>query len=118
MITFPVEAVKEVHAEMLKPREKVLESEQKLAKWRPPVKRNVNWERLLRSSEEPGTALDGAPAPDICGEEEPKFLTLGLIGEFIAMLIYLMFSPPPRSAERWKVVFIECVVRNAQSSGI
>src|SRR3984957_20499490 len=118
MVTFPVEAVKEVHAEMLEPPEKVRESEQKLAKWRPPVKRIVNWERLLRSSEEPGMASDDAPAPDICGEEEPKFLTLGLIGEFIAILIHLMLSPPPRTAERWKVVFIECVVRNAQSPGI
>ncbi|KAJ7170038.1 hypothetical protein C8R46DRAFT_1349951 [Mycena filopes] len=80
-----VEAIQEVHAAMLEPPEKVKANPARLEKWKPPVKREIDWERVLvADGEKVGAAVGGAAAPhedDAAEDAEPKFLTIGLIGQ-------------------------------------
>ncbi|KAJ7446495.1 hypothetical protein B0H11DRAFT_2084984 [Mycena galericulata] len=79
-----VEAIREEHAAMLVPPEKVKANPARLANWKPPVKREVDWERVLAAEDgKVGTFVGGPAIPheDDASEEEPKFLTIGLIGQ-------------------------------------
>ncbi|KAJ6621206.1 hypothetical protein B0H10DRAFT_2019215 [Mycena sp. CBHHK59/15] len=81
-----VEAIKQQHAEMLQPPEKVKANPAWLERWKPSIKRDVNWEQVLNAcGGQVGTAVGGAAAPrageDESADEEPKFLTIGLIGQ-------------------------------------
>ncbi|KAJ7040449.1 hypothetical protein C8F04DRAFT_1083602 [Mycena alexandri] len=80
-----VQAIQEEHAAMLDPPEKVKASPARLEKWKPRVKRDIDWERVLvADGEKVGTSVGGPAAPhedDGTEEEEPKFLTIGLIGQ-------------------------------------
>jgi hypothetical protein len=79
-----VEAIREEHSAMLEPPEKVRANPARLARWKPPVKRDINWEQVLNANgEKAGTIIGGAAAPrgeEEGADEEPKFLTVGLIG--------------------------------------
>ena len=82
-----VNAIKEVHTRMLEPPESVKSRPTALKHWRPNVKREINWEEALVISGEAGTIVGGPAAPKSSpdendAEEEPPFLTIGLIGEW------------------------------------
>ncbi|KAJ7727816.1 hypothetical protein DFH07DRAFT_757553 [Mycena maculata] len=79
-----VEAIREEHAAMLEPPENVKSNPARLAHWKPPVKREVDWERVMAAEDgKVGTFVGGPAVPheDDASEEEPKFLTIGLIGQ-------------------------------------
>jgi ribosome biogenesis GTPase A len=86
-----VEALREAHAELLQPPEKIRNDEQKLKKWKPRVKKEIDWNAVLDAhGGQVGHAVGGATAPrpteepenEEDGDLEPEHLTIGLIGEF------------------------------------
>ncbi|KAG2367789.1 hypothetical protein BDR07DRAFT_1271378 [Suillus spraguei] len=100
-----VDAMRQVHEEMLIPPERVRLDEAKLKRWNPPVKREINWNGLLHAhGKKVGSIVGGAAMPkgkdkedttddaqepeqegsDDEGQlelQEPEFLTVGLIGQ-------------------------------------
>ncbi|KAJ7103475.1 hypothetical protein B0H15DRAFT_936078 [Mycena belliarum] len=78
-----LEAIRQEHAEMLEPPERVKANPARLESWQPPVKRDIDWERVMTAdSEKTGTVVGGPTAPrEDDTDEEPKFLTIGLIGQ-------------------------------------
>lgn len=100
-----VNAMRQVHEEMLIPPERVRSDEAKLKRWNPPVKREINWNGLLHAhGKKVGSIVGGAAMPkgkdkedttddaqepeqegsDDEGQlelQEPEFLTVGLIGQ-------------------------------------
>jgi hypothetical protein len=104
-----VEALREVHAEMMEPPEKLRGNAPKLKSWKPPVKRDIDWEGVLNAEGGKVGSIVGGPAvprpihdeddpvdtsdPD----QEPEFLTIGLIGAFaqrlcLSLLIFNLFQ--------------------------
>lgn len=78
-----MEAIREEHAAMLEPPEKVKANPARLANWKPPVKQDIDWERVMTAEDgRVGTSVGGPAVPheDPASGEEPKFLTVGLIG--------------------------------------
>ncbi|KAG2350795.1 P-loop containing nucleoside triphosphate hydrolase protein [Suillus weaverae] len=102
-----VNAMRQVHEEMLIPPERVRSDEAKLKRWNPPVKRKIDWNGLLHAhGKKVGSIVGGAAMPKGTGKEniaddtqepeqegsnnkfegqlqwqEPEFLTVGLIGQ-------------------------------------
>lgn len=84
-----VQTLKEVHAELLQPPEKIKNDEEKLKKWKPRVRRDVDWNAVLEAhGGQVGHAVGGSVAPvnaeaseDECEAPEPEHLTVGLIGQ-------------------------------------
>lgn len=97
-----VDALREAHAELLEPPERVRNVPERLAAWRPPVRREVDWDAVLHAQGgKVGTAVGGAAVPrpkegepavpteaDAAAEDpedtdnvEPEYLTIGLIGQ-------------------------------------
>ncbi|KAJ6604808.1 hypothetical protein DFH09DRAFT_1123865 [Mycena vulgaris] len=79
-----LDAIRQEHAAMLEPPEKVKANPAWLEKWKPFVKRDVDWDRVMTADGvKVGTVVGGPTAPreDETAEEEPKFLTIGLIGQ-------------------------------------
>ncbi|GJE85788.1 P-loop containing nucleoside triphosphate hydrolase protein [Phanerochaete sordida] len=100
-----VDALREAHAELLEPPERLRDAPEKLAAWRPPVRRDVDWDAVLHArGDKVGTAVGGVAVPHAAGkapaepsapgaevpqdegaegedEAEPEFLTVGLIGQ-------------------------------------
>ncbi|KAG1754877.1 P-loop containing nucleoside triphosphate hydrolase protein [Suillus paluster] len=101
-----VNAMRQVHEEMLIPPERVRSDEAKLKRWNPPVKRDIDWDGLLHAhGKKVGSIIGGAAVPKGKGKEEetaddaqepdqegsdkegqfewqePEFLTVGLIGQ-------------------------------------
>lgn len=124
-----VNAMRQVHEEMLIPPERVRSGDAKLKRWNPPVKRKIDWDGVLHANgKKVGTVVGGAAAPKGKGKEdntddtqepeqqtsdkegqsewqEPEFLTVGLIGkEFLYPYAFENLTAHPRSAERRKVV--------------
>ena len=92
-----VQAIKEVHSELLEPPEKVKNNPNRLKDWIPTVKRNIDWEGVLKAGgSKLGTMVGGSavPRPNACEpsnddersdrpenqHQEPEYLTVGLIG--------------------------------------
>jgi hypothetical protein len=87
-----VEEIKAVHAELLQPPDKVKANPKWLQQWKPSVKRDIDWVGALNTGgSNPGAAV-GEPvylrntdeAEDSASNEEPEFLTIGLIGKVFA----------------------------------
>ncbi|KDR85475.1 hypothetical protein GALMADRAFT_52603 [Galerina marginata CBS 339.88] len=89
-----VQIIKEVHAELLEPPQKVASNPDRLKKWIPPVKRDIDWYGIMQAKgAKVGLAVGGAAAPrpkspdDPDGQQEnhqpqePSYLTIGLIGQ-------------------------------------
>ncbi|EIW87030.1 P-loop containing nucleoside triphosphate hydrolase protein [Coniophora puteana RWD-64-598 SS2] len=87
-----IHALREAHNELLEPPERVRADPSKKSRWRPSVKRSVDWEAVLRASgDKVGLTVGGATAPQPTDGEgnndggetpsEPEFLTIGLIGQ-------------------------------------
>ncbi|KAH9937255.1 uncharacterized protein B0H18DRAFT_1091510 [Fomitopsis serialis] len=97
-----VETLKDAHAELLTPPEDVRSDAEKLARWRPRVRREVDWKAVLEAEgERVGSVVGGTAAPRSAThpQEEhnrlkqgkptnqggdavaPEFLTIGLIGQ-------------------------------------
>jgi hypothetical protein len=90
-----VQAIQEVHLEMMEPPERIKVDDDKLKRWKPPAKKDIDWEGVIKAGgNQVGSAVGGAMAPkpkSIDGEgaeegeadagQEPEFLTIGLIGE-------------------------------------
>jgi hypothetical protein len=86
-----VQAIKEVHSELLEPPEKVKNNPNWLKGWIPTVKRDIDWEGVLKArGSKLGTLVRGSAAstcePDEQSDrpenqhQEPEYLTIGLIG--------------------------------------
>lgn len=95
-----VQALREVHEELLQPPEIIRRDENKMKHWKPSVKAEVDWDAVLSAhGDKVGQAIGGAIAPrpstlDSTTEDrepldekqetadvaEPDFLTVGLIG--------------------------------------
>ena len=95
-----VEALREVHQELLLPPQMVRGNEEKMKHWKPPVKTDVDWAIALSAcGDRVGQAVGGPIAPrptalesnaedrepvnekqEVAEAEEPDFLTIGLIG--------------------------------------
>jgi hypothetical protein len=91
-----VNAIKEVHAELLEPPERIRGNEEKLSRWRPPVKKDIDWDKLL-GAEEDQEIEDHCPEKegDQLGDssssnttQEAQYLTIGLIGEAMSLYTY------------------------------
>lgn len=93
-----VDALKDTHAELLQPPEHVRDDPEKLAAWKPSVKRDVDWDSVLNArGGKVGLAVGGPAAPKVKGSGEHEeasaehavheedvdldFLTVGLIGQ-------------------------------------
>ncbi|KAF7307090.1 G domain-containing protein [Mycena indigotica] len=79
-----IQAIQEKHTAMLEPPEAVKANPARLEKWKPKVKRDIDWDRLLKAEgDKVGSVVGGPAAPreDDSSEEEPQFLTIGLIGQ-------------------------------------
>jgi len=94
-----VQAIKEVHSEMLEPPEKVKNNPKWLKSWIPTVKRDIDWEGVLKAGgSKLGTIVGGAAVLKGCEpsndqapkggsdssehqHQEPEYLTVGLIGQ-------------------------------------
>ncbi|KAJ7070863.1 GTPase [Mycena amicta] len=79
-----VQAIREEHAAMLEPPEAIKANPARLEKWKPRIKREIDWDRVLNAEgEKVGSVIGGPAAPheDDSSEEEPQFLTIGLIGQ-------------------------------------
>jgi hypothetical protein len=102
-----VATLREIHAEMLQPPERIRDDPAKVARWRPPVKRVVDWEAVLSArGGQVGHAVGGATAPqpashtneeedrdDDTEQPEPEHLTIGLIGGHHVRYLALMIKP-------------------------
>jgi hypothetical protein len=83
-IFFAVDALKDVHAEMLEPPDRIRDDPAKLRNWKPALRTTVDWEGLRKADgsqvgvvgDEIVSLEDDAQQPD----QEPAFLTVGLIG--------------------------------------
>lgn len=87
-----VKTIREVHRELLEPPDRIKANEEKVKKWKPRVRKEVNWDAVLHArGGQVGSAVGGAAAPRPTGDEEgelegennaePEFLTIGLIGQ-------------------------------------
>lgn len=81
-----VNALKTAHKQSLEPPERVRQDPEKLAKWRPRVKREVDWDALLTAGASSHAYVSrptkDAPQNPEGGQEdeEPEYLTVGLLG--------------------------------------
>ena len=75
---------------MLEPPERIRGNPERLKTWKPPVKRDIDWETVSTADGGKSGSVVGGPAvpqanydeenpPDV--NQEPKYLTIGLIGE-------------------------------------
>jgi hypothetical protein len=92
-----VQAIKEVHAEMTEPPERIRADKEKMKRWKPPAKKDIDWDGVIKAGGgKVGSVVSGAAEPkpkpimgdgDEIGEagaaEEPEFLTIGLIGKLM-----------------------------------
>ncbi|KIM47738.1 hypothetical protein M413DRAFT_208353 [Hebeloma cylindrosporum] len=87
-----LQVIKEVHAELLEPPERVKSNPDRLKSWVPAVKREIDWEGVMRAKgSKVGLAVGGATVPRQKSPEEspeepdhrqePEYLTIGLIGQ-------------------------------------
>ena len=93
-----VQAIKEVHSELLEPPQKVKNNPNWVNDWIPMVKRNINWEGILKAGgSKPIVGGSDVPRSKACEtlndqgpderpdssenqHQEPEYLTVGLIG--------------------------------------
>ncbi|KNZ77005.1 Guanine nucleotide-binding protein-like 1 [Termitomyces sp. J132] len=78
-----VAAIQQVHTEMMIPPEKVRLNPQRLSKWKPPVKADVDWDNVMKASD---ATYDRAKESEeerfkIKQKKGLEFLTIGLIGQ-------------------------------------
>lgn len=85
-----VDAIRQAHAELLEPPENVKSNPSRLANWKPRVKQDINWDDVVSAhGGQVGSVVGGAAAPrpsetaENPDEEEPQFLTVGLIGQYL-----------------------------------
>jgi len=84
-----VEEIKQVHAEMLQPPDKVKANAKWFQQWNPPVKVDIDWVGVLNAEgSEVGTVVGTSRPSDGKGDdatltsvEESGYLTIGLIGK-------------------------------------
>ncbi|KAI0347817.1 P-loop containing nucleoside triphosphate hydrolase protein [Trametopsis cervina] len=97
-----VDALKDTHAELLEPPERIRHVLEKVKTWKPPVRRDVDWDALLHArGGQVGSVVGGAANPkhkdsgprseehadadadhnEDQEDEEAEFLTIGLIGQ-------------------------------------
>lgn len=82
-----IDAIKEIHAEMMIPPDNIKDDPVKMAHWKAPTKRDIDWESVATAGgEQVGSAVVPKPSDlDATNPEnatEPEFLTIGVIGKF------------------------------------
>ncbi|KIY67195.1 P-loop containing nucleoside triphosphate hydrolase protein [Cylindrobasidium torrendii FP15055 ss-10] len=78
-----VDTIRELHEELLQPPEEVKSNPKRLAHWKPRIKTGLDWDAVHSArGNQVGIAIGGAAIP-VEGEEdeEPRFLTVGVIGQ-------------------------------------
>ena len=87
-----INAIRDVHSELLQPPERIASNADRLKQWVPPVKKAIDWDALLQAAgSRVGTAVGGAMVPrskspegsdqdETAAIHEPSHLTIGLIG--------------------------------------
>ncbi|TFY70544.1 hypothetical protein EVG20_g2451 [Dentipellis fragilis] len=82
-----IQAMKEIHAEMLQPPERIRHDEAKVKKWKPRVKLSVDWDAVMTAKPRMHIQREDAPLARQNDEQEgdeyvePEYLTVGLIGQ-------------------------------------
>ncbi|KAL1738008.1 P-loop containing nucleoside triphosphate hydrolase protein, partial [Schizophyllum fasciatum] len=81
-----IQAIRDTHAELLQPPQRVQENEKRLAHWKPTIKRSIDWDAAA-APREFGASEPARPAPPkseaaMEAAEEPPYLTIGLIGTY------------------------------------
>ena len=91
-----MEAIRKVHLEMLQPPDKVKNHAARLHNWKPPVKQQIDWARLLKTGDPTVEGHASTSTSDYSAKEstemhaemkEPEFLTLGLIGRVYRFML-------------------------------
>lgn len=124
-----LQVIKEVHAEILEPPEKVKSNPDRLKSWVPAVKREINWEGVMQAKgSKVGLAVGGASVPrqkspeespeDPNHRQEPEYLTIGLIGLILTPFIVILLINEIRPAECRQVVPAKCFIRCSKGSGL
>jgi len=127
-----LQVIKEVHAEILEPPEKIKRNPDRLKSWVPAVKREIDWEGVMQAKgSKVGLAVGGATVPrqkssedspedpDHC--QEPEYLTIGLIGIsfiFNPFIITSLLINKIRPTECRQIVLVKCFIRRSKSSGL
>lgn len=86
-----VDTIREVHAGMLQPPDKLKDNPTRLKNWKPSVKQDIDWDGVMKAGgSQVGSAVGGASFPrpkdaqedeeQILEDQEPEYLTIGLIG--------------------------------------
>lgn len=141
-----VQALREVHQELLQPPQLIGGHEAEMKHWKPTVKADVDWTAVLSArGDKVGQAVGGPVAPrqnalesavedgepleekqEIAEVAERDFLTIGLIGWWENVQLSHSFPTDAntvvgtlerRSAQRREVFSVECIVWYNQSSG-
>lgn len=130
-----VDALKNAHRQLLEPPERVRQDPEKLKRWRPRVKRDVDWDALLTagaSSHVHGSrttrdAPQGSEGGQLQEDEEPEYLTVGLLGNCnlssdwllrIVATVIIILTLSSRPAQCWKIITVERSIWYHQSQSI